>query len=131
MAKCGKIMGIAGKALGVALLSTTVGNMAIADRGGNPDRNSLAIFQHSFSADCATFTVSSSKDLSNVVLLFTDGTWQKFDGLTMSAGTFNGTGDNDGKAILTAYVKSGSFRQRNEVIDGQVGAEFTCAGGPQ
>ncbi|MEZ5948992.1 MAG: pilus assembly protein TadG-related protein [Planctomycetaceae bacterium] len=52
--------------------------------------------------------VVSTKDLSNVVLEFSDGVHQKFEGLTGKTGTFAGTGDNEGKSIVGAWIKSGS-----------------------
>jgi hypothetical protein len=51
--------------------------------------------------------VTSSKDLSNVVLEFADGQRQKFDGLTGYTGTFQGTGDNAGKEVVCVWIKSG------------------------
>lgn len=60
--------------------------------------------------DCDTANVSSCKDLSNVVLLFTDNSYQKFDGLSAKTGTFYGTGANDGKEIARVYVKSGCYQ---------------------
>jgi len=51
--------------------------------------------------------VVSTKDLSNVVLQFSDGTTQKFDGLTGKTGTFKGTGYNANKRIARCWVKSG------------------------
>lgn len=58
--------------------------------------------------------IESSKDLSNVVLEFADGTEYKFDGLTGLTGTFSGVGENEGKEIVGVWVKSGS----NESGDG-------------
>lgn len=52
--------------------------------------------------------VTSTKDLSNVVLEFSDGTRQKFDGLSGTTGTFRGTGSNYNKRIDKLWVKSGS-----------------------
>lgn len=52
--------------------------------------------------------VVSTKDLSNVVLEFTDGTHYKFDNLSQGkTGTFAGTGSNTGKQIAGVWVKSG------------------------
>jgi hypothetical protein len=52
--------------------------------------------------------VTSTKDLSNVVLQFTDGTTQKFEGLKKAySGTFQGTGEHAGKEIETVWIKSG------------------------
>jgi LPXTG-motif cell wall-anchored protein len=50
----------------------------------------------------------SSKDLSNVVARFCDGTTQRFEGLSGYVGTFAGTGANANKQITTVWVKSGN-----------------------
>jgi hypothetical protein len=55
-----------------------------------------------------SITAVSTKDLSNVVLKFSNNSTYKFDGLTGKTGTFAGTGSNSGKRIVTAWVKSGS-----------------------
>lgn len=55
-----------------------------------------------------SISVVSTKDLSNVVLKFSNNNTYKFDGLTGKTGTFSGTGSNSGKQIVTAWVKSGS-----------------------
>ncbi|MEZ6050230.1 MAG: hypothetical protein R3C02_02415 [Planctomycetaceae bacterium] len=52
--------------------------------------------------------VESTKDLSNVVLEFEDGTHYKFDNLNQGkTGTFEGIGANTGKVIAGVWVKSG------------------------
>lgn len=54
------------------------------------------------------YTVSS-KDLSNVVLEFSDGSRQKFDNLNQGqTGEFAGTGWYEGKRITKCWIKSGS-----------------------
>jgi Flp pilus assembly protein TadG len=61
-------------------------------------------------ADSFTYNqvyVTSSKDLSNVVLEFADGTHQKFEGLSKYAATFQGTGANAGKEVVGVWIKSG------------------------
>src|SRR5688572_7008149 len=60
------------------------------------------------SSDGTSVTVTSTKDLSNVVLRFCDGTEQRFEGLSGGSGTFAGTGGNAGKVIDVVFVKSGS-----------------------
>lgn len=52
--------------------------------------------------------VVSTKDLSNVVLQFSDGSTQKFDELSGKTGTFKGTGINANKLIIRCWIKSGS-----------------------
>lgn len=51
--------------------------------------------------------VVSTKDLSNVVLQFSDGTTQRFEGLKGKTGAFRGTGSNANKRIDRCWVKSG------------------------
>ena len=60
--------------------------------------------------ECTSVKATSSKDLSNVVLEFEDGTRQKFDNLSGKSQTFSGTGANAGKLVSKAWVKSGSFK---------------------
>ncbi|MGQ9576095.1 MAG: VWA domain-containing protein [Thermoguttaceae bacterium] len=52
--------------------------------------------------------VTSTKELSNVVLQFSTGAKQKFEPLSGTTGTFAGTGSNAGKRIDKVWVKSGS-----------------------
>jgi len=51
--------------------------------------------------------VTSTKDLSNVVLEFADGMHQKFEGLSGYTGTFQGTGEHEGKEVIGVWIKSG------------------------
>jgi len=70
--------------------------------------------------------VESTKNLSNVVLEFSDGVHQKFEGLNGKTGSFQGTGSNTGKTIERAWIKSG----RNHSGDGPgYGEEFENPGG--
>ena len=50
-----------------------------------------------FGHGSACVHVTSTKDLSNVVLEFADGATQKFDGLNEPTGVFEGTGQHVGK----------------------------------
>ncbi|MEX1224468.1 MAG: VWA domain-containing protein [Pirellulales bacterium] len=53
--------------------------------------------------------VESSKDLSNVVLRYSNGATQKFDSLNVGKNhTFAGTGYNSGRTIYRVWVKSGN-----------------------
>ncbi len=56
---------------------------------------------------CDDVFVSSSKDLSNIVMQFADGTTEKIEDLTSPTGAFHGTCGNDGKYITKVWVKSG------------------------
>ena len=119
------------------LLSTVGAHTAIADHKPNhvPNLNSVAkMIDGVFNGDCTSVYASSEKDLSNVVLLFADGTWEKFDDLDVPERDFAGTGDNIGKVIDSAYIKSGSFMQPAPFTDPdsgkvkmiKVGETFTC-----
>ncbi len=52
--------------------------------------------------------VTSTKDLSNVVLKFSNGRTQKFDNLSGKTGLFKGTGSNRNRPIYRVWVKSGN-----------------------
>jgi len=120
------------------LLATVSAHTAIADHkpGHAANPNSLAVIKAMFNDGCTSVTASSEKDLSNVVLLFTDKTWEKFDDLDVPEGDFAGTGDNIGKVIDSAYIKSGSHKQAAPFTDAdsgkmkmiKVGETFTCDG---
>ena len=59
----------------------------------------------------SSIDVESTKELSNVVLKFSNGSTQKFDDLDANpshTGTFAGTGSYAGKEIVTAWIKSGA-----------------------
>lgn len=68
---------------------------------------------HRCSPQCAvTFKgkevfVESTKDLSNVVLQYSNGVHQKFDNLSGHSGTFSGTLINTNQTIKHVWVKSG------------------------
>ncbi len=51
--------------------------------------------------------VTSSKELSNVVMQFSDGSTEKIEDLVSPTGEFRGSGDNYGKYITKVWVKSG------------------------
>jgi hypothetical protein len=64
--------------------------------------------------ECDEITVDTCKDLSNVVLEFTDGSRQRFEGLSGHTNSFTGTGEHEGKEVVGVWVKSG----RNHSGDG-------------
>ncbi len=72
-----------------------------------PETNCLPSVDASFTNDHKSATASSTMDLSNVVLKFSDQTTQKFDGLSGTSITLGGTGNNADKCIIGAWVKSG------------------------
>jgi hypothetical protein len=53
--------------------------------------------------------VTSTKNLENVVLQFSDNVKQTFSGLSGTTGTFKGSGGNANKWITRAWVKSGTY----------------------
>ncbi len=66
-------------------------------------QGSSAVVGALFGCDGLSVTVTSTKDLSNVVLVQADGTHVKHDGLSGSAGTFSAN-----QAITGVYIKSGN-----------------------
>jgi hypothetical protein len=60
-----------------------------------------------FSNNHHSVTATSTLDLSNVVIKFSDQQTQKFDNLTGNSITLLGTGANVGKCIIGVWVKSG------------------------
>ncbi|NNF62252.1 MAG: hypothetical protein HKO55_07240 [Gammaproteobacteria bacterium] len=60
-----------------------------------------------FDQESNTVSVESAKDLSNVVLLFADGTTQRYEGLHGHDAVFAGSGENTGKALTGVWIKSG------------------------
>ncbi len=73
--------------------------------GEPPSHPSLPQITVTFRSD--DVYVESTKDLSNVVLQFSDGSTQKIEGLSGTTGAFRGTGSNYYKRIDTVWVKSG------------------------
>ncbi|PHR93876.1 MAG: hypothetical protein COA78_32575 [Blastopirellula sp.] len=83
--------------------------------------------------------VESSKDLSNVVLEFSNGNRYKFDNLNQGkTGTFKGTGNNSNRKIAKLWVKSGrnasgegsGYGERFEDTNAAVKAAFGLNGVP-
>lgn len=85
-----------------------------------------------FAANYKSVVVSSTKDLSNVVLKFQDNSTQQFDNLSGLTGTFQTAASNAEKCIIGVWIKSGC----NSSSDGPGYGEFvsnnaysgTCAG---
>ncbi len=60
-----------------------------------------------FDPETNTVSAESTKELSNIVLLFSDGTTERFEGLSGKTGEFTGTGDNNDKILTGVWIKSG------------------------
>lgn len=71
-------------------------------------RSGNATTTAAFSTSGVHLSATSSRDLSNVVLAFADGTHQKFEGLTGKTKIFQGTGSNTNKVVTGAWIKSGN-----------------------
>jgi hypothetical protein len=71
------------------------------------EENCMPIVGATFSNDHHSVTATSTLDLSNVVLKFSDQTTQKFENLTGNSVALSGTGANNGKCIIGVWVKSG------------------------
>lgn len=76
--------------------------------GEPPSKGCEPQVEVTFSADRTSVDVTSSKDLSNVVLKFSNGVEFKFDNLSLGqSATFTGVGAYVGLEIETVWVKSG------------------------
>ena len=71
------------------------------------DNNCMPNVGAQFTNNNSSVIATSTMDLSNVVLQYSDGTTQKFDGLSGLSQTFSGTGVNAGKCITGVWIKSG------------------------
>lgn len=97
--------------------SKNVGSCTTSTGGGNTD--CIPVVTAIFTADSKSVTVTSTKDLINVVLKYYDGQEQKFDGLSGTSKTLKGTGANNGKCIIGVWIKSGCNRSTEGVDYGQ------------
>jgi len=84
----------------------TAGEAQVTVTGQPSQHPSQPYIEVTFEED--SIYVESTKDLSNVVLEFSDGVHQKVEGLSGKTGTFSGTGSNSGKTIVNAWIKSGN-----------------------
>jgi hypothetical protein len=69
--------------------------------------NCMPVIGAVFASNHKSVAISSTKELSNVVLKFHDNTTQTFNNLSGLSGTFQGTAGNDKKCIVGVWVKSG------------------------
>ena len=101
---------------------------AFADKGGMPNANSEAVITLTACTEpFLTATVTSTKELSNIVVVFAEGepTFQKFEeDVLLDNLVFNLVSV---RPIATVYVKSGS-KNGGKVpgIPGRVGEEIPC-----
>ena len=78
---------------------------------------------------CRRATITSDKGISNVVVVLTNGTFEKFEAPEdfdeeMLVLTLEVASDVDD--IERLFVKSGSFKRKVEGFPGMVGDEFLC-----
>ncbi len=107
---------------------------AFADKNGMPNKNSVADIS-GWITDCGDlkFSVESdTKELSNILLVFNDGTWQKFE-IEDGTLTFEYTyGPTESRRVDTAFVKAGSYKTAKNSLYGnkKLGFEFNCDDSP-
>jgi hypothetical protein len=102
---------------------------AFADKKGIPNDNSVAdtggwivVCQPNFSVK------SDTKELSNILLVFNDGTWEKFeieDGILEFEYVYETA---TSPTVVTAFVKAGSYKTAKDPLYGnkKLGFEFNC-----
>ena len=77
------------------------------------DSNCLPSVTAGFGSNHKQVVATSTKDLSNVVLKYSDETTQKFDDLSGKSIKLMGTGDYRGKCITGVWIKSGCNRSND------------------
>ncbi|MGB5332375.1 MAG: hypothetical protein WBM64_08250 [Woeseiaceae bacterium] len=102
---------------------------AFADKKGMPNPNSVADITN-WEVDCGgpEFSViSDTKELSNILLVFNDGTWEKFE-IEDGNLTFTYTYEPPERRVVTAFVKAGSVKTEKDDRYGgkKLGFEFDC-----
>jgi len=151
---CGLKQSLIGISFAGAALAAPGVNAQPGANNGQPNINSVAIYEVQWGPDCSTFAITSSvndagniKDISNIVLACgtdTEGnvTWDKWefdDGNGYVFGTVlpDGLDPTEGTgctgAITTAYVKAGSFKSGKGIpgvdskeFNGHVGGKIDC-----
>jgi len=71
------------------------------------DENCIPSVGATFSGDHHSVVATSTMNLSNVVLKYSDQQTQKFENLTGNSITLSGTGAHNGKCIIGVWIKSG------------------------
>ena len=104
---------------------------AFADKKGVPNDNSVADIG-GWTVVCEPhFSVKSdTKELSNILLVFNDGTWEKFeieDGILEFEYAYETA---TSPTVVTAFVKAGSYKTAKDPLYGnkKLGFEFNCDG---
>jgi hypothetical protein len=97
--------------------SLTFANQYLKIKGATPTAGNMPQIYVTFKDN--EIYVTSTKDISNVVLGFSDGSTQKFDNLSGTTGTFKGTGGYASKTLNKCWIKSGS----NAYIEGSGNGE--------
>ncbi len=98
----------AGKDIATAWVVYTQEGEGIVVEGENQAKGCVPHVTVTFNGDGTSAFIESTKDLSNVVLEFADGSHYKFDNLNQGlSGTFEGLGEHAGKQITGVWVKSG------------------------
>ena len=102
---------------------------AFADKKGIPNDNSVADIS-GWTVVCEPYfrVTSDTKELSNILLVFNDGTWEKFeieDGNLKFEYSYDLT---ESRRVDTAFVKAGSYKTAKDPMYGnkKLGFEFNC-----
>ena len=139
MDKVAKISAQTGLIVGLVFAAVTM-SLAAKPVDKGPNAKSLAVIEAVPSDDATSVTVASTKELSNVVMMFCDQSVEKvefFDGDMLQelidgkwTATVSGSGDNAGAVIAAVWVKSGSFRSGDGPgYGGMIAFTVDCGGG--
>ena len=101
---------------------------AFADKKGMPNENSLTVIS-GWTVVCEPdFSVTSdTKELSNILLVFNDETWEKYE-IEDGNLTFTYTYEDPTRKVVTAFVKAGSEKTAKDDRYGgnKLGYEIMC-----
>ena len=137
-AQVGLLVGLYFAAANLSLAAKPAHAGKPADKG--PNANSLSVVDAVLMDGSTSVLVTSTKELSNVVMMFCDMTLEKVEVFTGSrqqelveglwTATLSGAGENDGAGIAAVWVKSGSFRSGDGPGYGEkITFEEACGGG--
>lgn len=138
MDKVTRITAQTGLLVGLFFAAVTM-SMAAKPVDKGPNAKSVSVIEATLT-DSISVKVTSTKELSNVVMMFCDESVEKVefvDGDMLQelidgkwTATVSGSGDNDGKEIAAVWVKSGSFKSGDGPgYGGMIAFTVDCGGG--
>lgn len=116
----------------VSVMSLAAAVALAGPNGKGPKPKSYPLIEATFNPECTQVQVESEKALSNIVILYDDQTWEKFefddaddqeDAAEQYTEQYETT---DGTTMVKVFVKSGPGKRKVDGLPGYVGVEFSC-----